>query len=115
LVASLCCSGPLLVAALGIVSVPVAGALAARLFYSYWWAFVGSGMLLGALGLIIHFRRRGVCTLDQAARRRNEIVSAALAVLLAFALVYLVGDFVVIELLGIKMGVWGNPLHGRFR
>ncbi len=107
--ASLCCAGPLVVAALGILSIPAAGTLSLRLFYGYWWAFVTGGILTAAAALVVYFRRRGVCTLDEVNRRRREITNAALATLTLFVAVYLVWDYVIVELLGIRMGLWQYP------
>lgn len=109
-VASLCCAGPLVLAALGVVSIPVAGALASKLFYGYWPAFVGGGISLSVASLAVHYRRGGVCTLDQAKRRRREIVNAVGATVLAFAVAYLLWDFVIVEAIGIFMGLWQSPI-----
>ncbi len=108
-VASLCCAGPLLIAVLGILSIPTAGALSLRLFYGYWWAFVSAGVLTAAVALVIYFRRRGVCTLHDVNRRRREIMSAALATLTLLVAVYLIWDYVIVEYLGVRLGLWQNP------
>lgn len=110
-VASLCCAGPLLVASLGLLSIPTAGALSDRLFYGYWWAFVSGGLLVTGIALAAHFRSRGVCTLDAARRRRREITSAALAALLVFVVSYLIWDYVIVEAIGIHMHLWRSPLR----
>ncbi len=112
-VASLCCAGPLLLAALGVLSIPAAGALGLTLFYDYWWAFVAIGLAVAGAALTVYFRSRGICTLDHARRRRREIQSAALAAVLIFLGVYFIWDFVIVEYLGIRMGLWPNPF-GRF-
>ena len=112
--ASLCCAGPLLLAALGVLSIPAAGALGIALFYDYWWAFIVVGLSVTGAALTVHFRRRGVCTLAQARHRHNEIQTAALAALLVFVIVYLVWDFMIVEYLGIRIGLWPSPF-ARFR
>lgn len=109
-VASLCCLGPVLVAALGIVSIPVAGALANRMFYTYWWAFVGVGLTVTVVALVPYLRGRGICSVDAALRRRAEIRNAVLATILVFAVTYLVWDFVVVEAIGIWMHIWKAPI-----
>lgn len=109
-VASLCCLGPVLVAALGLVSIPVASALANRMFYTYWWAFVGLGLGIAVVALVPYLRGRGICSIDAAVRRRAEVRNAIFATVLVFAAAYLVWDFVVVEAIGIWMHLWKAPI-----
>ncbi len=80
-----------------------------RLFYGYWWAFIAGGGLTAAAALVVYFRCRGVCTVDAAKRRRREITSALLATLTLFVVVYLIWDYVIVEYLGVRMGLWHSP------
>lgn len=105
-VASLCCLTPLVLVMLGLSSVAFAGSLADTLYGSYKWAFRGAGLALLVIALTAYFRRRGVCTLDQARRRRNEIINKALIALIAFTLIYVVFLYVVVEYAGIWYGIW---------
>jgi hypothetical protein len=69
------------------------------------WAFRGAGLLLILAGLIVYFRRRGICTLDSAKRHRDRILNAtALAVLLA-AGIYWVWTYIVLHYGGIWIGL----------
>ena len=101
----------MLLAILGVLSIPVAGALGERLFYRYWWAFSSIGLGVSAIALIHYFRSRGVCTLSEAKRQRTAIINAALVSLIVFVLVYLVWDFVIVEWIGIRMRLWHSPFR----
>ena len=109
LFASLCCSGPLLLAAVGAVSIPVAGALATKLFYGYWPLFVGGGVTVALGALALAYRRGAVCAVELPDRRR-QLVNAVLATLVVFAIAYLIWDFVIVEISGIIMGLWRSPI-----
>jgi hydrogenase-4 membrane subunit HyfE len=76
------------------------------LYYSwvrYALYVVSLGMV--AAGLVIYFRNRGICTLDQAKRERNLIVNTSLAVFTATVTLYLVWNYVILELIGIALGL----------
>ena len=57
------------------------------------------------VGLVIHFRSRGICDLDQAKRERRRIVNSTLAVLTATFLVYFVWNYIILEVIGIAVGL----------
>ncbi len=57
------------------------------------------------VGLVIHFRSRGICDLDQAKRERRRIVNSTLAVLTATFLVYFVWNYIILEVIGIGVGL----------
>ena len=104
--ASLCCLSPVILVLLGISTVTAAGSLADTLYGDYKWVFRGVGLLALALSLLLYFRRRGVCTLDQAKRRRNEILNTALLALIAGVAGYAFFLYVVVEYVGVWLGVW---------
>ena len=64
---------------------------------------VSLGMV--AAGLAIYFRNRGICTLDQAKRERRRILNTSLAVFTASTALYLVWNYVILELIGIALGL----------
>lgn len=64
---------------------------------------VALGMV--AAGLVIHFRNRGVCTLDEAKRERQKIINTSLAVLTATFVVYFIWNYIVLELVGVALGL----------
>lgn len=108
IVASLCCLTPVIIVLFGLGSVSLAASLADTLYGDYKWVFRGIGLVLLALSIIWYLRReKGICTIDEAKKRRNEIINI---VALAFAVGvagYFVFLYVVVEYAGILLGIWG--------
>lgn len=104
---SLCCLSSVILVLLGLSSVSFAASLSDTLYGEYKWAFRGAGLLLLAAAAVYYLRKqKGVCTLDQAKRRRNEIINFLLAVLLAGVLGYIFFLYVVVELAGKVLKIW---------
>jgi hydrogenase-4 membrane subunit HyfE len=72
--------------------------IARPIIYAISLAMVGAG-------LVIHFRSRGVCTLDQAKKERRRIINTTLAVLTSTFVIYFIWNFIVLELVGIALGL----------
>jgi len=106
-VASLCCLSPIVFVLLGISTTAVAASLSDILYYEYRWYFRLAGLLALSLSLWLFFRKKGICTLDEAKRRRNEIINTALLVLIVSILAYIVWLYGVVEIIGIWLGIWG--------
>lgn len=110
-VASLCCLPSVVLVLLGLASVTTAAALSDQLYWGparYVLYAVSFALAIG--GLVIYFRRRGICTLDAARRERNRIVNLTLLVLVAGVLTYLVWNYVILDLIGIAAGLpWKMP------
>lgn len=104
--ASLCCLSPVILVLLGISTVSFAGSLADTLYFGYKWAFRVIGLLTLVASLIYYFRRKGVCTLDQAKRHRNEIVNTALITLIFAVGGYFFFLYVVVEYIGKFLRIW---------
>jgi len=93
----------------GLASVSSAAALSDTLY----WGNDGFGwfrpmMLIAALsfaviGLIIHFRSKGICTIDQAKRERRKIINTSLLVLIISYLTYLLFNYVILTEIGILL------------
>ena len=110
-VASLCCLPSVVLVLLGLASVSTAAALSDNL-YSGPMRYVLYAVSLGlaATGLVVYFRRRGICTLDAAKREQNRIVNTTLLVLVGGVLTYLVWNYIVLDLIGIAAGLpWKMP------
>ena len=106
LIASLCCLSPLILVLLGISTATFAASLSDTLYGTYKWAFRGVGLLLLAIALWYHFRKKGICTLDVAKRRRNEIINTTLIVLGVAVVGYIVWLYGVVEIVGIWLNIW---------
>ena len=110
-VASLCCLPSVVLVLFGLASVSTAAALSDRL---YWgptrYVLYAVSVALAVAGLVLYFRRRGVCTLDAAKRERRRIINTTLLVLLGGALTYLLWNYVILDLIGIAVGLpWQPP------
>ena len=109
--ASLCCLAPLVLVLLGVSTVAFGASLTDTLYGNYRWAFRGLGALTLAASLFIYFRRRGICTLDQAKRKRKFVINTILISVIVFVIGYIIFLYVVVEIIGIRVGIWENPLE----
>lgn len=105
--ASLCCLSPLILVAFGLSTVSFASSLADTLYGDYRWAFRIVGLILLVWSLVLYFRRqKGICTIDEAKKRRQEIVNVTLLALIAAVLGYVVFLYVVVHYAGLPFGIW---------
>jgi len=84
--ASLCCITPIVVLLAGLGTATLASTMADILYGEYRWVFrlFGFVLLLGAIFFYLR-RQRGICTLDEAKKRRTEIFNIVL-ISLAFGI-----------------------------
>ena len=106
--ASLCCLSPVVIVLFGLGSAAFASSLADTLYGEYRWAFRAAGLLLLAASVIWYLRReKGICTIDEAKKRRTEIINIVALALAAGVVGYFVFLYVVVEYAGILLGIWG--------
>lgn len=105
-VASLCCLSPVILVLLGLSSVTFAASLADTFYGDYKWAFRAVGLALLLTSLFFHFRGKGICTLDQAKRKRREIINTILLALIIGVASYLFFLYVVVHYIGVWMNLW---------
>ena len=108
-VTSLCCVTPVLLVLFGLSTVSFAASLSHTLYFGYRWAFVLAGLLFLSASLVLYLRRRGICHVSQANKNRRLILNMALLLFLTAALIYLLWNYVVVELLGYWLGIWALP------
>lgn len=106
-VASLCCLSSVILVLFGLSTVSFAASLAGTFYGSYRWVFRGVGLLLLGLSLLIYFRQKGICTIDEAKQKRTMIINTIILSLIIAVLGYLFFLYVVIEYLGMLLGIWG--------
>lgn len=105
--ASLCCLSPVILVLLGLSTVSVAASLADILYGQYKWVFRLLGLALLATSLVVYFRtKRGICTIDEAKKRRREIINISLIVLIVAVVGYIIFLYGVVEIIGIWLGLW---------
>jgi len=105
--ASLCCVPSVVwVLFAGSSAIVAADQLSNDLYFGAvrWLLYLVAITMAGA-GLTIHFRRDGICTLDDAKRERRRIVNTSLVVLTAAIVLYIVWNYVILELIGIAIGL----------
>ncbi len=107
LFASLCCLSPVILVLLGVSTVSFASSLSDTLYGEYKWYFRSFGLLALAVSLIIYFRRSvGICTIDDAIRRRNEIINKVMIALIAGVIGYVFFLYVVVHYVGVFLNLW---------
>lgn len=107
LFASLCCLSPVILVLLGLSTASFASSLADTLYGEYKWVFRAVGLLLLAFSVVYYLRRqKGICTLDDAKKRRAEVINIAALSLIAGMVGYFFFLYVVVEYLGVWLGLW---------
>jgi len=107
LVASLCCLAPAVLVLTGLATVSFAASLADSFYGDYKWIFRGVGLVLLAGSLVVYLRRtKGVCTIDDVKRRRNEIINLVALTLIAGIVGYLFFLYVVVHYIGVWLAIW---------
>ncbi|MHC4444024.1 MAG: hypothetical protein ACYTF1_17730 [Planctomycetota bacterium] len=71
--------------------------------YKWWFRIGGLAIVIG--GIVFYFRRRGVCTLDQAKRHRNRIINVTLVTIILAGVVYWVWTYVILHYWGVGIGL----------
>lgn len=104
-IGGLCCLTPIVLVLLGLATVAVAADLGNVLYGEYRWVFRLAALGFIGSALVIYFRSRGICTLDQARRERNRILNVTLLVLTGAVGMYLFWTYVVLHYWGIAAGL----------
>ena len=107
IIASLCCLSPVILVLAGIGTVGFASSLADTLYGEYKWYFRVAGLLALALALVLYLRRaKGICTIDEAKRRRNEIINTVALSIIAGVAGYIFFLYVVVHYIGVFLAIW---------
>lgn len=105
--ASLCCLSPVILVLLGVSTASFASSLADTLYGDYKWIFRGAGLIALFGALVFYFRRtKGICTIDEAVRRRNEIINYVALALIVGILGYVFFLYVVVHYIGVWLSLW---------
>lgn len=105
--ASLCCLSPVVILLAGFGTVTFASSLADTLYGDYKWVFRSIGLVLLGISVLLYLRKsKGICTLDQVKRRRNEVINTILITLVAGVLGYLFFLYVVVHYIGVWLDLW---------
>ncbi len=105
--ASLCCLTPVVIVLAGVGTVTFASTLADTLYGEYKWIFRAIGLSALLASLIVYLRRqKGICTIDDAVRRRNEVLNLTMIVLAAGVAGYFFFLYVVVHYIGVFLAIW---------
>lgn len=108
LIGGLCCFTPVVLVLLGLSTTSFAASLANTLYGTYKWAFRGGALLFLLLSLFWYFyKKENVCTIDDFKRKQRKIMNTVLLALIMAILAYIFWLYVVVEILGIWLGIWG--------
>ncbi|KKW19408.1 MAG: hypothetical protein UY63_C0014G0005 [Parcubacteria group bacterium GW2011_GWA2_51_10] len=106
-VASLCCVAPIVVLLAGLGTVTVASTLADTLYGDYKWVFRLAGLAALGIAILLYLRRqKGICTIDDAKRRKNEVFNIVVVALVAGIVGYIIFLYVVVHYAGVFLGLW---------
>lgn len=85
----------------------MASSLAHTLYGEYKWLFRGIGTLALLCSLYRYFTRtRGICTLDAAVQRRNEIINYVALAVIVSVIGYVFFLYVVVHYIGVWYRLW---------
>ncbi len=111
LTASMCCLPSVIwVLFAGSSAIVAADQLSNDLYFSWVrYALYALAASMLVAGLLVYYRDRGICTLDDARKESRRILNTTLALFTATIVAYLIWNYVVLELAGIYLGLpWEN-------
>lgn len=111
ILASMCCLPSVIwVLFAGSSAIIAADQLSNNLYYSWVrWALYGVSAAMLTWGLVLFFRSKGICTFDDVTRERRRVINTTLATFTITILFYLAWNYVVLEIVGIAVGLpWEN-------
>ena len=111
ILASMCCLPSIVLVLFGLASLSSSADISNTLYWGldgYQW-FRPTLYLISIVflisGLVIYFRSRGICSIEQAKRERKRIINISLTVLITSYLLYLVFNYVILTEIGIALGL----------
>lgn len=106
-IASLCCLTPVVLVLLGLSTVSFASSLADTLYGDYKWYFRVVGIVSLLIAAVVYLRRvKGICSIDQAKKRRNEVINIISLILISGVVAYLFFLYVVVHVVGAALELW---------
>ena len=107
IIASLCCLSPLILVMTGLATTSFAASLSDTLYGTYKWVFRSVGLIALLIAFYYHITRSvGICTLDEAKKRRNEIINKLAITVIIAVLSYIFFLYVIVEYIGKWYNIW---------
>ncbi len=106
-IASLCCLSPVILVLLGVSTISFASSLADTFYGEFKWVFRGLGLIALLFSLFYYLKqKKGVCTIDDIVRRRNEIINYIALSLIVAIVGYIFFLYVVVHYIGVWLTLW---------
>ena len=111
IIASMCCLPSVVLVLFGLASVSSAAALSDTLYWGgegYEW-FRPTMLTIASVsvifGLVMYFRKRGICSFDDVKRQRKRVINTSLMIIIIAYLSYLLFNYVILTEIGIMLGL----------
>jgi len=104
--ASLCCLAPIVLVLLGVSTVSAAAALTNVLDGQFLWLFILIGIVALILSLVLYFRKKGICTIDQIKREKNKVINTILIVSISAVFGFYLFFYVFLAEIGKVLKIW---------
>lgn len=108
LLASLCCLTPIVLVLFGVSTAAFATSLTYKLDGPYKWVFLSVGVISLAISSVMYFRKKGICTLDQVKKHRNEIINKVMVIVIATVIGYVLFFNIFLGYVGILLHLWSS-------
>ena len=108
-IASMCCLPSVILVMFGLASVSTAAALSNTLYWGedgYAWfrpMLNAFSAICVIIGLILYFRREGICSFDEAKRQKRRVINISILVAIITILAYILLNFVILTEVGIAL------------
>jgi hypothetical protein len=107
IVASLCCLSPVILFLTGLSTAAIASSFADTLYGDYKWAFRIAGLVLLCFTVYKYLRQnKGICTLDQVKRRKNEVLNIIIIFLIIGIIGHIIFLYGIVHYFGVFLGLW---------
>jgi len=106
IIASMCCLPSVILVMFGLASISTAAALSNDMYWGPMrYLFYFLALTFVGFGLWRYFQQQGICTLDEAKKQRRLIINTTLVAITLTIIGYLVFNYLILELLGIAVGL----------
>lgn len=107
-IGGLCCFTPIILVLLGLSTVSFATSLSNTLYGGHRWAFRSVALIFLFAAMFWYFyKKEKICTIDKFKKNKKRIINFVLITLIIAVLAYIIWLYVIVEIIGILLGIWG--------
>ncbi len=107
-IGGLCCFTPVVLVLLGLSTAAYAASLSEVLYVQHKWIFRGVALAFLLCSISWYtYKKEKVCTLNQLKKKKRKIINLLLITLILGMIIYVIWLYVIVELIGILLGIWG--------